>query len=69
MERESHFRFCKKSSISSKKINMVPVFGISRNNTLLVDSGQDSIVLVEAFESLRFSLEQGESFSDLRCLT
>ena len=45
------------------------VFGISRNKTLLVDSGQDSVVLVQAFESLRFPLEQGESFSDLSCLT
>ena len=39
------------------------------NKTLLVDSGQDSIVLAQAFESLRFPLEQEESFSDLSCLT
>ena len=45
------------------------VFGISRNKTLLVDSGQDSVVLAQAFESLRFPLEQRESFSDLSCLT
>ena len=44
------------------------VFGVSRNKTLLVDSGQDSVVLVQAFESLRFPLEQGESFSNLTCL-
>ena len=36
---------------------------------LLVDSGQDSAVLAQAFESLRFPFEQGESFSDLSCLT
>ena len=36
---------------------------------MLVDSGQDSVVLAQAFESLRFPLEQGESFSDLSCLT
>ena len=48
---------------------MVPVFCISRNKTLLVDSGQDSIVLARAFESLRFPREQGESFSDLSCST
>ena len=48
---------------------MVPVFGVSRNQTLLVDSGHDSVVLAQAFESLRFPLEQGESFSDLSCFT
>ena len=47
----------------------MPVFGVSRNKTLLVDSGQDSVVLAQAFESSRFPLEQGESFSDLSCLT
>ena len=69
MEREPHCRFCKKSLISGKRINTVPVFGVSRNKTLLVDSGQDSVVLAQSFESLRFPLEQGESFSDLSCLT
>ena len=69
MEHEPHCPFCKKSLISGRRINMVPVFGVSRNKTLLVDSGQDRIVLVQAFESLRFPLEQGESFSDLSCLT
>ena len=44
-------------------------FGISRNKTLLVDSGRSSVVLAQAFESLRFPFEQGESFSDLSCLT
>ena len=48
---------------------MVPVFGVSRNKTLLLDSGQDSVLLAQSFESLRFPLEQGESFSDLSCLT
>ena len=47
----------------------MPVFGVSRNKTLLVDSGQDSVVLAQSFESLRFPLEQGESFSNLSCLT
>ena len=69
MEREHNCRFCKKSLTSSKRINTVPVFGVSRNKTLLVDSGQDSVVLAQAFESSRFPLEQGESFSDLSCLT
>ena len=68
MEREPHCQFCKKSLISGKRINMVPVFGVSRNKTLLLDSGQDSVVLAQSFESLRFPLEQGESFSDLSCL-
>ena len=36
----------------------VPVF--SRHKTLLVVSGQDSVVLAQAFESLRVPLEQGE---------
>ena len=36
---------------------------------MLVDTGQDSVVLAQAFESSRFQLEQGESFSDLSCLT
>ena len=69
MEREPHCRFCKKSLISGKRINTVPVFGVSRNKTLLVDSGQDSVVLAQAFDSSRFPLVQGESFSDLSCLT
>ena len=51
------------------RINKVLVFGISRNKTLLVDSGQDSVVLAQALESSRFALEQGESFSNLSCLT
>ena len=45
------------------------VFGVLRNKTLLVDSGQESIVLAQAFVSLRFPLEQGENFSDLSCST
>ena len=69
MGREPNCRFCKKSLISGKRINTVPVFGVSRNKTLLDDSGQDSVVLAQAFESSRFLLEQGESFSDLSCLT
>ena len=69
MEREPHRRFCKKSLISGKRIKTVPAFGVSRNKTLLVDSGQDSVVLAQAFEFLRFPLEQGENFSDLSCLT
>ena len=61
--------FAKISLISGKRINTVPVYGVSRNKTLLVDSGQDSVVLAQAFESSRFPLEQGEGFSDLSCLT
>ena len=64
MDREPNCRFCKKSLISGKRINTVPVVGVSRNKTLLVDSGQDSVVLAQAFESSRFPLEQGESFCD-----
>ena len=69
MEREPHCRFCKKSLISGKRINAFPVFAVLRNKTLLVDSGQDSVVLAQVSESFRFPLEQGESFSDLSCLT
>ena len=58
-----------KSLISGKRINTVPVVGVSRNKTLLVDSGQHSVVLAQAFDCSRFSLVQGESFSDLSCLT
>ena len=61
--------FAKISLISGKRINTVPVYGVSRNKTLLVDSGQDSVVLAQAFESSRFPLEQEEGFSDLSCLT
>ena len=63
MDHEPNCRFCKKSLISGKRINTVPVFGVSRNKTLLVDSGQDSVVLAQAFDSSRFPLEQAESFS------
>ena len=42
--------------IAGKRINTVPVLGVSRNKTLLVDSGQDSVVLAQAFESSRFPL-------------
>ena len=69
MDREPNCRFCKKSLISGKRINTVPVFGVLRNKTLLLDTGQDSVVLAQAFESSRYPLEQGESFSDLSCLT
>ena len=69
MDCEPNCRFCKKSLISGERINTVPVFGVSRKKTLLVDSGQDSVALAQAFESSRFPLEQGESFSDLSCLT
>ena len=69
MEREPHCRCCKKSLISGKRINTVPFFGVSRDKTLLVDSRQESVVLAQAFVSLRFPLEQGESFSDLSFLT
>ena len=62
MDREPNCRFCRKSLISGKRINTVPVFGVSRNKTLLADSGQDSVVLAQAFES-------SKSFSDLSCLT
>ena len=68
-DREPNCRFCKNSLIFGKRINTVLVFGVSRNKTLLVDSGQDGVVLAQAFESSRFLLEQGESFSDLSCLT
>ena len=51
------------------RINTVLFFGVSRNKTFLVDSGQDNVVLAQAFKSSRFPLEQGESFSDLSCLT
>ena len=69
MDLEPNCQFCEKSLISGKRINTVPVFGVSRNKTLLVDSGQDSVILAQAFESSRFPLEQGEGFSDLSCLT
>ena len=67
MEHKPNCQFCKTLWISGKRINMVPVFHISRNKTLLVDSGQDSVVLAQAFESLRFPCEQGEGFADLSC--
>ena len=44
--------------ISGKRINTVSVF--LKRKTLLVDSGQDSVVSAQAFESLRVPLEQGE---------
>ena len=69
MGREPNCRFWKKSLISGKRINTVPVVGVSWNKTLLVDSGQDSVVLAQAFDCSRFPLVQGESFSDLSCLT
>ena len=62
-------RFCKKSLISGNIIKTVPVFGVSRNKTLLVDSGQDRLVVAQAFESSRFPLEQGECFSLLDLCT
>ena len=63
------FQFC--SYKLQPVINTVSVFGVSRNKkTLLVDSGQDSVVLAQAFESSIFPLErQGESFSDISSLT
>ena len=55
MDREPNCRSCKKSLISGKRINTVPIFGVSRNKTLLVDSGQDSVVLAQAFDFLKIS--------------
>ena len=69
MDREPDCRFCKKSLISGNRINTVPVFGVSRSKTLLVDSGQDSVVLAQAFESSRFALSKEKAFPILSCLT
>ena len=46
----------------------MPVFGFSRSKTLLVDSGQESVVLAQAFES-DFPLSKEKAFPDLSCLT
>ena len=62
MDREPNCRFCEKSLTSGERINVVPVFGVSRNKTLLVDSGQDSVVLAQAFESSRFPLSKEKAF-------
>ena len=40
-------------------------YGMSRTFARI----SETVVLAQAFESLRFPLEQGESFSDLSCLT
>ena len=56
MDREPNCRFCKKSMISGKRINTLPVVDVSRNKTLLVDSGQESVVLAQAFDSRDFLL-------------
>ena len=40
----------------------VPAFGVSRNQTLLVGSSQDGVILAEAFESLRFPLSKEKAF-------
>ena len=48
--------------MSGERINVVPVFGVSRNKTLLVDSGQDSVVLAQAFKSSRFPLSKEKAF-------
>ena len=61
-DREPNCRFCKNSLIFGKRINTVLVFGVSRNKTLLVDSGQDSVVLAQAFESSRFPLSKEKAF-------
>ena len=63
MERDR--RFCKKSLISGKRINAVPVFGVSRNKTLLVDSDQDSVVLAQE-KAFRFFLSPVRSPLDQR---
>ena len=62
MDGEPNCRFFEKSLISGKRINVMPVFGVSRNKTLLVDSGQDSVVLVQAFEFSRFPLSKEKAF-------
>ena len=63
MDREPNCRFWKKSLISGKRINTVPVVGVSRNKTLLVGSGQDSVVLAQVFESSQdFTLSKERAF-------
>ena len=48
--------------ISGKRMNTVPVFGVSRNKTLLVDRGQESVVLEQAFVSIDFPLSKEKAF-------
>ena len=66
---ELYCRFCKKSLNSgSKRVNSVPVFGVSKNKELLVLPGQDSVIVAKSLENLGFPLEQGEDFSELSCM-
>ena len=63
MKFELHCRFCKKSlTCGSKRVNSVPVFGVSKNKELLVVPGEDSIIVAQALENLGFRLAQGEVF-------
>ena len=63
---ELYCRFCKKSLNSgSKRVNSVPVFGVSKKKELLVLPGQDSVIVAKSLENFGFSLKQGEDFSEL----
>ena len=66
---ELYCRFCKKSLNSgSKRVNSVPVFGVSKNKELLVLPGQDSVIVAKSLENFGFPLKQGEDFSELSCM-
>ena len=66
MDRKPNCRFCKKTLISGKRIDTVPFFGVSRNKTLLVDSGQDSVVVhLSLYERYRFLLQRRHVEADI----
>ena len=71
MERAPNCRFCKKSLISVRELIRCRslAFKEVRPCWLTVAETAPLYVLAQAFESSRFPLEQGESFSDLSCLT
>ena len=61
-----------KSLISGKRTDTVPVFGVSRNKILLVDSGQVAKTALYWRKHLNpqdFLLSKEKAFSDLSCLT
>ena len=66
---DPHCRFCiRLLTFTGKRVNLVPVFAVSKNKELLVVPGQESIILAPVLENLGFGVVQKVAFSDLSCM-
>ena len=71
MHRERIGRFCKKllSTPEGKRVPVVSVFNVLKNEELLITPGQQSVVLANEISRLGHSIHKGNNFSELSCLS